>query len=746
MKEELSNIDSKIRESLKILNYDSNKHKNLRNCFTELLKRDDINKAVSGIITDSKVLEEVSKIIDAYEFLKEHEDEMLYVLDLVEKEKIVVPKVIDEILIYYDDEDNCYRVMKKQQDTSQYMVILETDDIIVYENYYLAHIDDKYALCNFRGEVLRFINDNEQVKSVTDKIIKICENGNYETDNDIYYMLEKDGNDNFKNLVNLNKVTSRILSSKDVSDENKNYIFNLVWSGKKIDYGKNVISIHVNGNYTLATYEDGSSCYFTLDGHNKIISTDDDKYFYIGNLLSKNNGKTNIIVVGYYDENLNKCYSYYDLDKRKLCFNKNFPKLFTWTDFGGIVFAPNLSIIKENGELLDCSKNEDFPITKNPFMSTKHFCEKIIAVSAKKWKNDVYIVKFVADDLQRWPNHPFDNVADDNFKAYFRCKNGAYALVSNIYTNPKRISAYFLNYKMINNESDIIFVDMDYSSGFRILDINGNLKDIIRLDDNNQNKKCISTVENKINAIETILNKSAFLLPNYESGIDYNKLISTSQERLNNSELMIITEDDHSYMVPCEIKNNIRVDNVDSFENLEDVKVDSIKQVSNNGTFIAEAHSYSKHEDFSLAINIDGKPIFYRKATPVSIDCVDNIVMEVPYSDSARKILVNNNGKILIDFSHGIIPNNEGLYIVNRKDKYQLYDSLGIPASVPTDRQEWVKKYSVDENGVVHNTTTKLLITNAGYKYLVDDDGDITLKENKHYAKILQKVNLLSEN
>ena len=171
-------MENKIRECLEIIEYNPDKHSTLKSCIHDILSRDEYDKIMRGIIIDKKNMEKVQKIIEAYNFLEEHEDEMLKVVGELNKPSSNSTEVLEQVFIYYDDDDKVYRVMKKEQETGNYVQLHASNYIHVEDNFYIIKLGVQKLLCNLKGETLKILNcDNnvisENIFKLTDKIIVV---------------------------------------------------------------------------------------------------------------------------------------------------------------------------------------------------------------------------------------------------------------------------------------------------------------------------------------------------------------------------------------------------------------------------------------------------------------------------------------------------------------------------------------------------------------------------------------------
>lgn len=745
----------RIKESLKTLNYDPNKHKNLKACLFEILSKDEYDKVMRGIITNSEHLEEVRNILEAYEFLKENETEMMFVINEMTSELLNVEEVYDEVFFYYDEEDSYYHIMKKDRQTGKYVEIQTSLFVSINDNFYVIKDGQDKILCNFQGDYLKVIDSKtsdgkEKFIKVTNQIISIRSFDKQKSKKNICYIkLEKTKNNSFKQLDNPDKLIVEILSSNQVDSINKNYIFDLVWAGKSISYGNmKKKKIEIINNYVYVVSQNGQISYYTLDGK-QIISTDNDNYFYIGFLVPDRENKKNIVVVGKYNNKLEKMYNYYDLDNRHELFKQNFSFAYNWTNYGAVVRTPELAIVRKNKKIIPCDSKNVFPVINSPINKEK----QMIAHNIKKWKENIHIVEFVdfdPNELSYFDEHnlKIDDISyneDDNMCeqiSYWEYQHTkVYALIKDIFTSPQMIGNYFVEYRMFDEKSDRLYVvPALYKKcldrfNFRLLDINGNEMDIIRLPDKNNKKITSSISNNNSSEIKMLLNGSAFLLPSYSVN-QKNELENLKKELIEHNNLNM------------EVYRN----NCDNFSYswfkgpYPEILIRQVKYISKNNTAVVEVndckrYAYDRYrQNYNVVVNRFGELIYFDKATPISMDKLGNTIMSVPYGDSSRVILVNSEGEILIEFATDIITNNSGLYIVCNNDKYQLYDSNGIVMTPPADKQEWVKKYYINNCGVICDIQDRLMVTNSGYKYLVDDDGDITIKENVEHSKMLQKI------
>ena len=743
-------MENKIRECLEIIEYNPDKHSTLKSCIHDILSRDEYDKIMRGIIIDKKNMEKVQKIIEAYNFLEEHEDEMLKVVGELNKPSSNSTEVLEQVFIYYDDDDKVYRVMKKEQETGNYVQLHASNYIHVEDNFYIIKLGVQKLLCNLKGETLKILNcDNnvisENIFKLTDKIIVVNQtlqnkNSYRQESRTCYIKLEKDKEEKFKELINPSEFVEMILSSDQVDANNKNYIFDVVFYGKKINYGnKKYKSIEVINNYIYAIGYNDDISYFTLDGE-QIVSTDKDNYFYIGRLVANRENKKNIVVVGKYDDTLSKKYNYYDLDSKQEVSKQDFYEALDWMNYGAIVYTPELAIIRENKRIIPYNCEGVFPIINSPIHKNK----KMIARSVKEWKKNIYIVEFADFNKTEFSNDSY-YVNDENMceeVSYWNYEsNKVYALIKDIYKNPQQIGNYFREYRMFDKKSDLLYIipvlhNERWLFYFKTLDINGNENYIIR--DSSKNNDQITKITGKKNNVIGSLpvSNSAFLLPG-DIKAKKQELVTLKNDLINlenyNGEKVGKNDESFSYSW---------------FQGIyPTILIRQIKYIDKNNTVIVGVMNKDAPElqqYYDVAVNKSGKPIFYDKAKPISVDSFGNIIMSVSFGNGQRYILVNSNEEIVIGFSEEIIPNN-GLYIVFGNGKYQLYNSNGVAVTVSTDKQEWVKKYYINSCGVIHDIQEKLLITNSGYKYLVDDEGDITIKENKEYSKVLQRIMQLSK-
>lgn len=317
------------------------------------------------------------------------------------------------------------------------------------------------------------------------------------------------------------------------------------------------------------------------------------------------------------------------------------------------------------------------------------------------------------------------------------CKE-VYALGNYNNGNITRISDYLEKITIDKNNNSIIgYLPSCSDKNWKKVLPNGHLVNIV--DENNLNKLLEGPKDIKLLVNHAIV-ESHFALPEYKEAVDdflveeeeCSKLIQLSSNELINVKNNILQKYD-SNTNPCIIEK----------EKVNNNTIRKINDFSPDGNLIVELETqedgYKRMIYHNVVISKKGLPLGFKHATGVFVDELDNICLKIPYGAGSRYVLTDSLGDVIIGPSREIQKPVDGCYIV-KKEKYQLYDSSGIPITYEADMQKWTTKYYVNESGVIREKQNNLLIENNGNIYLVDNGLDITIKENKEYKELMKRL------
>ena len=316
-----------IIEAIKLIGYDKNKHKDIKEAFMEFLQIPKYKNVMRGIVTNVDDLNVVQDAVKYYKLLKE--------IDINEINELIEDKQREENTnnteinnnksnsniecIVYNFKGKSYLKIKNSI-SKKYDTILEANKIETH-NYYVTADNSIY---NFIGK--KIFDKYKKFRTVTDKIIEVTD------DNDELFYISTDGlhkiqkkkyGKSYNNIV-------KIFSS-DIGYDVLNNFFDFLISGKQLDYlNYNIGSI---SDEYLYCFKGKEVAYFKIDGE-KIISTEDYHYSTIVNLTydksnncyerkinipykTEKNKSNHVAVVGSYDDKFKIKYGLYDLDLKK---------------------------------------------------------------------------------------------------------------------------------------------------------------------------------------------------------------------------------------------------------------------------------------------------------------------------------------------------------------------------------------------------------------------------------------------
>lgn len=699
-------MDKKKDECLKIINYDFKRHNSYKAALEEILSRDRYSQIMRGIINDSKALKEVREIIEAYKYLKQCKEES----DLNVEDEIELFEVI-----FYDYEGNTF-LLKKNNETNCYEKIHEfvCKDFFIGENYFIDN-----GLYNFNGELIdtkiRY-KDKENVKKITDRIIKVkdkyvClskdEKGDFlsiKQSEQINILLDND----FDNLYYGNENNSKKYHGydrnrpiKSLSEESKNKLFYLIYSKETPQYcSKKIYS--VSDKY-IGVVDNGEKTYYDING-NKLLSTLDGDYCYIGRIPYVEDER-NIIVIGKYDEYFRILYGYYDLDNKEELLEPQYLQADDWIGYFGLVMDGKY-MVDYRGKKIN-SEN----------LIGKYITSYAPIIKLIKLNDDKYIAKYFINNYYNVYAYLLFSISENKIdilsENFFDYK---YSNIDNTYYVQTNYPQYYYeNGRILNNSREnwkkmllsgefISIISRDYSK-------NSNINDI----------KPLSYLEKNLN--------SSFLLPQ-GSDFENNALVKSKRlpkeltvNNINQNALTFVEDSKLSYGT----RNDAPNDNLDH-------DIIEICQIGNNGSIIVRDFYHHLY-----AINKNGKLLFPSTTLPQKIDENGNIILLL---EKERKALIDESSNIIIGPSNEIIS-GDNAYIVKLGGKAQLYNSKGEPISYLADNQNWISKYYITENGIVKKSSEKLIVTNLECDYLIDDNGDIIIKESEKLKEIDNIKNLL---
>ena len=673
---------TKVIELLNLIGFDSNEHDSIKTAIKEILDSEKYSPVMKGIVTDQKLLDEVRKIISAYNELKEVDEDMLNAAiasmsNSMEDniENINPTYSLNEIII--DNTNPLNVVIRKKDENGIYNEnsVIPSDKFKLHLYVYSIKGDGTYNLLGNK------ISDIDDCVMINPNIYKFIDNkGN------ISY-INLDGrkiliNNTNKNLVNIFE------SYKKLSDSTYDIIFN-----KYLESGLDYLSydfIEITDKYLYCS-KDKEICYFDMYG-NKIITTEGD-FAYIDSLPSDEfEDKRNIVVVGNYDADFKIVYGYYDLDNKQMIQSPKLSKAFPWASYitSAIDSDKHLNIYKleDNNLIKVCTCFYEKSMYESGYLIPKR---------VSKLKDDIYLVDVSLYDS----NHTL----------------ASYLLVQDITNNPKiLLKKRGRFYEYDDNEFDDIF--------------KSNILDDICACEKDRSMEVIKIKDGKLSISELT---PKYICDNYV--LDKNESMSIScviassdflLPELKNKELTA-----ESKKLPSLIND---LGNIS-----EDYKIDEkIRSMSlSNGQL-----KYKTLDDKYSVINSKNKKIFSENDNVNIISLLENgnIIIEAKYGNGKKKYVLDKNFNIVVGPVDDIFNcYYKNTLIVTDKGVKRLYQEC-IPISYEADNISMLTKYCVDDKGKVSELKRIFKVENKGNKFIADTDGDKILSMSQETIDLMNEI------
>ena len=164
-----------------------------------------------------------------------------------------------------------------------------------------------------------------------------------------------------------------------------------------------------------------------------------------------------------------------------------------------------------------------------------------------------------------------------------------------------------------------------------------------------------------------------------------------------------------------------------------------LKQSDNGNYLIAkEKEHFFGPRTKPFLINLSNKKIINNQNYDIiSIDTLDNYVIELPFGNGKKQCLLNNQGEVLINYADKIEGPVEGIYIVTNRDVKQCYLN-GAPISYSAEQVDIIDKYICESNGHFIDIKKELAFGNMGNYSITDCDSDKVLIESDNILKLKQ--------
>ncbi len=742
-------MDSKeLKRNLEILKYNPRKHKNIDEALTDILNSDEYAPILNGVINNKKYIYEIQRIMTAYNNIKDipqNEIDSIY-----ESKKVMLEtkeKIDGNEVIFYLDNGNYHLAHKNSSGEYQDKLTFKQQDYIDVSNDCDSIICTKKNGCtiyNFNGDkifsglkeidfiicqkliVLKDVNENKDKFCIVDmngNTLKLSMN--VDRDKRVYDFIKKlyenyVKKDNVENLISL-----------------FNNLLNGVYPEYLYDMSYDIVKI-VNEKYIYCT-KGNEKCYFELLG-SKIISTENYEYCDLPN--NKKYNDSSIIVVCKYDMNFDKKYGLYDLDSQSEIIDCRFDYVYDWSSSSTIAYnkidgdiIPSLIIEDEYGKIniIDDVKNLIF---------LKHYSgyiESLYKISKSVYNENYYEFMIIPRKVKKLTNNLYlvQNYADGAW-----CSEINFSLVRNLTSNPEVIFTIdnSLIYDSFSLEGYILYFRegktyaVDYNGNIFELTVDFLLKNI-------EKSTIHPLIKNSINSLmlESNLPNSAFLLPSIKNA----NLISKENFQLSlyQKQEIISSVESSFQLVPVKTKQDNQIKLLPdtdelNFENklinnfidggkFVCVNLNKVQNINKQSNF----SSNSKNIEETIYVSKSSKKVIRQNNFEVIRTYDKYICIEVKYGNGKKQYLLEDNSTLIIGPFDKVVDYCNNIFIIQDKNRCQCYKE-GIPITHAVDDITFIPKKIVLSDGTIEKSSYILKIENAGCLYVVDIDGDITLRKN----------------
>lgn len=672
-----------IIKYLKIINYRKD-DSSIRSAMARLLESEKYGPAYRGIVSDSKIREELIEIIDAFKKLKDLEQEKIdeatkcmFDDNVVEnKTQESFKNEIYEFIQYFDN--GLYYISKKNIQTNDYQEMISYDDKkgdYVTGNYV---VKKNKGIYNFFGQK---VYPYKEIKFLGQSYCQNRKNKN------IYYNLADGEELDITKIGNAKKVMDLVKYDSALIIEFLSYLF----QKKNLPYLNYKIEEHTS-RYLYCTNEN-EICYFDLNGE-KIISTEQCIYSFI----NKPSMQNSVIIVGQYDEKFKQKYGYYDLENRKEIIKPMYDNLSNWIDICG--FGDGKDIITKN-KIIKCDIDAILGC----------FCLRDYRYSQLK------------------------NVIDIGENYYLIEYNYRVILVYDLLNNPKR-KACIEGCIWLNIYNKYIIRDDQGVTNYAYFD-NGEVKKLTissLLDI--CSGKCVTNYKNDDNENNLLLkSNSAFLLDMHK-----NSLVLDSDK----VKYCLAKNDKTNYLLAVQnAQNNIKGITSISYDNEISSRGEEKIFLCNWGTNFIEFEL--KNAEKYVLILKNNKILNSSNFTLLWIDHNGNVAISIKWGNGEKEFILGSDGNILLGPVDHITFPRESISIVTNQNKMMLYMNY-IPLSCQADKYEFISKYYIIKNNdeyEIVNSKDIVFVQNEDNLYVIDDDGDKVIRMSQKTKDLME---LLSDN
>lgn len=676
-----------IIKYLRIIDY-RKEDNSIRGAMGRLLESEKYGPAYRGVISDSKIREELIEIIDAFKKLKDLTQEEIIEAtkcmfnDQIAEEKTheFVKNQVYEFIKYFDN--GLYHISKKNTQTDNYEETISYDERkgdYVTGNYVVKKNDGIYDCFGkkvYPYKQIKFIGSN------------YCQN---QKDKSVYYNLLDGENLDIAKIGNAKTLMDLIEYNTVLKVELLSYLFqkrNLSYLNYKIEKITSRYLYCTNGNEV---------CYFDLNGE-KIISTENSIYSFIdkpfkGNYFSsykyKPSKENNIVIVGQYDKNFNQKYGYYDLESRKEISKPMYDYLTDWIDICGI------------GDCKDI-------ITKN----------KIIKCNI----NEV---------LGRYMHGELKNIIDigNNYYLIDNCNN--LILVYDLLNNPKRIA--WIDGRICMCIHDKYIIEEKYGRRGYVYCENGEFKkltisSLLKICSGKNVSNC--KADDKENNL-LLKSNSAFLLDIYKTSFALDS---------DESKCSLVKKDKINYLIESQ-----NIEGMNSMFYNDEISLHKDEEIfpCNWGPNFMEFELVNGEKHLITLKN--NKILNSSNFDLLWIDDDDNIAISIKWGNGKKEFVLGNDGNILLGPVDHITWPRQNMMIVTNQNKMMLYMNY-IPLSCQADKYEFISKYYIIKNNdeyEIVNSKDIVFVQNEDNLYVIDDDGDKVIRMSQKTKDLME---LLSDN
>lgn len=730
--------EEEVLENLKIIKFDSKVHSDVKDAMRELVKSEKYVDVLVGKNTDSNLVEDVQRILESYEKLKDiPQEEIMEIISTKEEvkdetndEDEIDDQFIFEVVINRDDK-GIYHIMRKNPETNEYEEINKLAGVAFNDEKHYFIDDERKNLYNLLGDVI-FCSEN-LLSSI--KIIDYYDNFYRLDDFDKTILVSFDG----KVIYNLDET----LYSKNIAllfdrglnsiKKNENYdleyhnIVDMLKYRKKYEFLNTWKIDEIFENYMLLSNKNDQA-YYRFDG-SLVLDTINNDYVTLGRIYSSDN----IITVSRYDGNLINNYGYYSLDRGYEIEPTRNKKIYPWYQSGLCGTKSFTYIIKDNGGFKSVKrKKHDFHIYgKNKYDSINKISDNAYQVYDCLYFKENGEWNFVSLSMYHIDYYDkFDFLVGN---PYGLCLEDDYYLEKEGLPNVK----YALEPKKSSNEGYCWFD----------LKLSNLMVQIMK----NYSKPKLTTSKNSTLTLEKSsfvpsigMKTNSMLLENSkELAILEDKDVDTALKVLIDSGVIterqaqsLILKDDKKQEIQVARKDEIiGEDFYDSKGYYHFADITKILGFSEDGSIVwvkAKSSGIASKKESENAKIFD--VILDRKTQKVvsnpdyrvvNLDASGNFIVERKENASSRMYLLNSRRGTLISSKIEIQSPKYGIYIAHDENgKYQAYNVDGEEVIKKVDKLDWQDKYFVSEKGRLLKKDSVLKLENFGYVYLLEEDGD----------------------